>query len=110
MTRRRSRNHKRRGTFLKLGFFLYLSLCLFSIVWLRAAVVNLEYKLGDLDTMRAELTTERKLISAQRANFYSTEKIEKVAMRRLKMRMPDREKVYFVKRTSAAGAFRASMK
>lgn len=96
--------------FLKLGFFLYLSFCLFSIVWLRAAVVNLEYELGDLDKMRAELTTERKLISAQRANFYSTEKIEKVAMRRLKMRLPDREKVYFVKRTSAAGAFRASMK
>lgn len=110
MTRIRVKHHKQKGAFMKYGFILYLSFCLFAIVWMRAAVVNLEYELGDLDGMRADLSIERKHVSAQRANIYSTEKIEKVALRRLNMKMPDRERVYFVKRTSAAGAFRASMK
>jgi len=110
MTGRRVKNHKRKGAFVKYGFILYLGFCLFAIVWMRATVVNLEYELGDLDGMRADLTIERKYVSAQRSNIYSTEKIEKVALRRLNMRMPDRERVIYVKRTSAAGPLRASMK
>jgi cell division protein FtsL len=110
MTGIRVKHHKSKGAFIKFGFVTYLCFCLFAIVWMRAAVVNLEYELGDLDGMRADLSNERKYVSAQRANIYSTEKIEKVALRRLNMKMPDRERVYYVKRSSAAVAFKASMR
>jgi len=108
MNRRMKGNKKR--VLLKLGLFLYMVFCLFSIIWLRATVVNLEYEIGKLDTMRADLQRERKMVVARRANFYSTEKIENVALRRLGMTMPDRQNVYYVNRSLAAGPYRASMK
>jgi len=109
MTTRRSKRHKK-GTFLKLGLIAYLGLCLFSIVWLRAAVLNIEYELGELDSLRSDLAGERKMMVATRASFYSTEKIEKVATKRLGMIMPERHNVYFVKRSSVAAPYKASLK
>lgn len=110
MTGKRVKNSKKRGVLLKSGFFVYLGFCLFATVWLKAAVVNLEYEIGKLDGMRADLIRERKTELAHRASFYSHEKIEKVAIRRLGMSMPERENVFFVKRTPAAAPFRASIK
>jgi len=109
MTTRRAKRHSK-GNFLKLGVIVYLGFCLFSIVWLRAAVVNIEYELGDLDGLKADLVGERKMMTAKRSSFYATEKIEKVATKRLGMSMPDRHNVYYVKRTSEAAAYKASMK
>ncbi len=110
MTGRRIRNHKTKGAFLKCGFFLYMGFCLFAVIWLKAAVVNLEYELGDLDGMRAELITETRIMTATRANHYSSEKIEKVALKRLGMTLSDRENVYSVRRTAVAGPYKASLK
>ena len=104
----RVRNHKKRGAFIKIGFAMYLTFCLFAIVWLQASVVNVEYELGDLETQRADLYSERKIVVAQRASFYSSEKIENVAIKRLGMKLSERENVFFVKRTTAAGAYKAS--
>ena len=109
MTTRRAKRHKK-GTFLKLGMIVYLGMCLFSIVWLRAAVLNMEYEMGELDMLKSDLVGERKMMVAKRAHFYSTEKIEKVATKRLGMSMLERHNVYYVKRTSAAVPFKASMK
>ena len=109
MTTRRAKRHKK-GTFLKLGVIVYLGFCLFSIVWLRAAVLNIEYELGELDGLKSDLIGERKIMAAKRSSFYATEKIEKVATKRLGMSMPDRHNVYYVKRTSAAAPYKASMK
>lgn len=95
---------------MKLGCFVYIVLCLFSIIWLRATVVNLKYEIGELDKMRADLLRERKLVVAQRANHYSTGKIEKVALKRLGMTMPERQNVYYVNRRLVAGPYRTSMK
>ncbi len=108
MTKRRTKSSKQKS-FIKLFFSLYVVFCLFSIVWLRAAVVNMEYKLGELDKTKTDLIRERKMMVAQRANFYSTEKIEKVAMNRLGMTLPMRENVYYVKRTAVAGPYKASL-
>jgi cell division protein FtsL len=108
MNRRMKRNKKR--LVLKLSCFLYIVLCLFSIIWLRATVVNLEYEIGALDKMRADLVRERKVVVARRANFYSTGKIENVALKRLGMTMPERQNVYYVKRRLVAGPYRASLK
>jgi len=110
MTGKRVKNSKKRGGLLKCGFILYFGFCLFATVWLRAAVVNLEYELGKIDDVRAGLLSTRKTELAQRASYYSHEKIEKVAFDRLGMSLPEREKVFFVKRTQAAAPFRASIK
>lgn len=108
MTRRR--NIKKRGTLYKAGFIIYFGISLFAIVWLRAAVVNLEYEIGDLDRMRADLLSERKMIIAQRASFFSMGNVEKVAIKRLGMRHAERDNIFFVTRTSVAGPHMASMK
>jgi hypothetical protein len=51
---------------------------------------------------------ERKLIIAERANFYSSERIEAVAIKRLGMTLAERENVFFVKRTQVAAPFKVS--
>jgi len=109
MTTRRAKRHGN-GHFMKFGIIFYLGFCLFSIVWLRAAVLNIEYELGELDGLKSDLVGERKMMAAKRSSFYATEKIEKVATRRLGMSMPDRHNVYYVKRRSAAAPYKASMK
>jgi hypothetical protein len=73
-------------------------------------VLNIEYDLGELDGLKSDLVGERKMMVAKRASFYATEKIEKVAITRLGMSMPDRYNVYYVKRTSAAAPYKVSMK
>jgi cell division protein FtsL len=108
MNRRMKRNRKR--SLLKCGYVIYIVLCLFSIIWLRATVVSLEYEIGELDRMRADLKREKKLVIAKRANVHSTEKIEKVALKRLGMTLPDRGNVFLVKRTRVAGPVKASLK
>ncbi len=110
MTGRRSRNNKKRRTFITFFFYLYLGVSLFAIVGLKAAVVNLKYELGNLDRVRADLLNERKMVVAQRSHFFSMGNVEKVAIKRLGMSYADRDNIFFVKRTSAAGPRRASMK
>ena len=110
MKNSRVRNHKKRGALIKAGLAMYFACCLFSLVWLRASVVNIEYELGALEAQRAEHYSERKMVVAQRASYYSAEKVEDVAIKRLGMSLPERENVYFVKRTTAAAAFKASSK
>ena len=107
-TRRAKRDQK--GAFLKFGMIVYLGICLFSIVWLRAAVLNIEYELGELDMLKSDLIGERKMMVAKRASFYATEKIEKVAIKRLGMSMPNRHNVYYVKRSMPATTYKASLK
>ncbi len=108
MKNNRVRNHKRKGALIKVCFVLYMGFCLFAIVWLRASVVNIEYDLGDLEQQRADLYRDRKMVVAQRASHYSAENIENVALKRLGMTLPERENVFFVTRTNAAAAFKAS--
>lgn len=110
MTSRRMRNQKRRGPFLKFMFFVYFACCLFTMIWLRTAVVNLEYELGEYGRLRADLESKGEMVVAQRANNYSVEKIEKVALKRLGMTMPERENVFYVRRSADARLLRASMK
>jgi len=110
MTGRRVKNSKKLRVIMKSGFYLYAVICLFSMVWLKAAVVSMEYELGTLGNLKTDLVRERNMAVAHKASFYSPEKIERVAIKRLGMTLPERENVFFVKRTSAASSFRTSMK
>jgi cell division protein FtsL len=109
MSGRRVKTNKKNRVLLKLFFLFYLGFCLFATVWLRATVVNLEYELGELDKLRTELTRDKKMMVAQRASFYSSERIEKVATKRLGMSQAEREKIFFIKRARAAGPYRTSI-
>ena len=109
MTKRRTKKSRKRN-FFKLCFPFYFVFCLFATIWLRAAVINMEYELGELDKTRTELVRERKMAVAQRANTYSAERIEKVALNSLGMVLPARDKVFYVQKTSEAVLYKASMK
>lgn len=109
MIKRRARNSKK-SYLLKIGVPLYFVFCVFALIWLNAEVVSLKYELGEIDRKRTENLRVKKMMTAQRASFYSAEKIERVAVNDLGMTLPVRENIYYVKRTKAAGAYKASMK
>lgn len=109
MTTRRLKRNKRWGL-LKFGFFICIFIGVFTLIWLRTAVVNLEYELSQLLEQKKELNREGKLILAEKAGFYSAERIEEVAIKRLGMSLPKREKVVFVKKTTGAIPYRVSVK
>jgi cell division protein FtsL len=108
MIRSRIKNNKRNDRVMKFALFLYICTCLLLIVWLRAAVINLEYEIGEIDKKRAELISQRERVFAQRASFYSAENIEKLAIKHLGMTMPERENIFFVKMIPDAGPYRTS--
>jgi len=108
MRTRRVRRTKR-WFLLKLTLFLYLCAGLFALVWLRTAIVNIEYELAELNTQKMALLREGKYLMAKRASLYSAMKVEDIATKRLGMNLPDRENIFYVKRTKRAGAYMASM-
>lgn len=93
---------------IKTFFVLYFAVSVFAIVWLKAAVVNLEYEIGDLDRLRAELANDQEFVVAERSKVMSMGHVEKVALRRLGMRYAERKNLFVVTRTIAAGPRRAS--
>jgi cell division protein FtsL len=106
----RRRKTSRKTGLVKLGICVYIALCMFGIIWMRASVINLEYEIGKLNSLKADLVKERRMAMARRANYFSSSRIEQAAARRLGMRMPDRADVYYVTRVNPAGLFRASGK
>ena len=109
MTSRRVKKDLR-WKLIKFTIFLCVFVGVFALVWLRTTLVNLEYELNELGNQKMELLKERRMVSAEKANFYSVEKIEQVAMEKLGMSLPKREKIIFVKRTTGAAPYRASNK
>lgn len=100
---------KKRWTLLKFGLGLYIAAGIFALIGLRTAVVNLEYHIGDLNKQKVALIRQSKSLSAQRAGFYSSKMIEDVATQKLGMSLPDRQKVFFVKRETGASPYKVSM-
>lgn len=109
MITRRLKKSKKWG-FIKLGFLIYVPVGLFALAWLGTAVSNLEYGINQLQKQKEQVTRDRKLLSADRANVYSMKNIEEVAIKELGMSLPERENVFLVKRVQAAGPYGASMK
>lgn len=107
MTTRRI-NRGKKWILIRLAFICLLIAGTFALVWLRTAVVNLEYKLGELNREKSELLRERKFIIAQRENLYSARNIEAFAVK-LGMRFPERENIYYVERIKGVGLYKVSM-
>jgi len=109
MTTRRAKRDTR-WKITKFALFLCTFILVFALVWLRTTVVKLEYELSQLGKQRMELVREEKLVSAEKASFYSIGKIEDVAIKKLGMSLPERDKVFFVKRTTGPAPYRVSIK
>lgn len=109
MTARRLKKNKR-WSVIKFGFLLYFFVSIFTLVWLRTAVLNLEYGVSQLQKQKNSAIKDKKLLSAERAGFYSMKNIEETAMKDLGMSLPEREKVFFVKRIPAAGPYGVSIR
>jgi cell division protein FtsL len=109
MTARRVKKD-RKWTLLKCCFFIYAFIFVFVLIWLRIGVVNLEYQLGELGSKKTKLMKQGRILSAERASLYSAGKIEKIATKQLGMIFPERERVFFVKKTISAAPYRVSIK
>lgn len=108
MTARRLKRNKR-WTLAKFCFSLYVFIGAFTLIWLRTTVANLGYELSQLENQKMALLREGKLFSAERANLYSAGKIEEIAIKDLGMSFPKRDKIFFVKRTTGAAPYKASI-
>lgn len=105
------RARKRRGwVVMKFFFFFYLIVGIFSAIWLRTAIVNLEYEIGKWNAEKEALLREEKLLMAKRANLYSAMMIEDVATKRLGMNRQNRENIFYVKEATSAGIYKASLR
>jgi cell division protein FtsL len=107
MTPRRLKRD-RRWALIKFCFFTYVFIAIFAIISLRIGVVNLEYRLGDLENKKAELIRQSRLLSAKRASLFSVKEIEEMAREQLGMRFPEREKIFIVKKVKSPAPYRAS--
>ncbi|MBI4826819.1 MAG: hypothetical protein HY807_10440 [Nitrospirae bacterium] len=107
MTTRRSK--KKKWTLLKFSLFIYFVAGLFTLIWFRTQVVSLEYELGSLNQQKTSLMREQKLVTANRANFYSAQNIEATAVNVLGMSPPDRKNIFYVGRTEEAGLYKVAM-
>ena len=106
---RRFKRDKRWGL-QKLGFFVCAFVSVFTLIWLGTAVVGLEKELNQMQGRKKALVNKGKLISAEMAKICSVGSVDKVALEKLGMSLPNRERIYFVKRATGAAPYKASAK
>ncbi|MBI4654141.1 MAG: hypothetical protein HY752_04010 [Nitrospirae bacterium] len=109
MITRRLKKNKRIG-FIKVGWLLYMFASIFTIIWLRTAVFNLEYKVWQLQKDKDTVMRERKLTSAERVSLSAMKRMEEVAIKDFGMGPPKRENVFFVKKIQGPRPYEASTK
>lgn len=108
MIKRRLKRDKK-WRLLKFSFFLYTLIGVFVLIWLRTAVVNLEYELSQMEKQKAVLIREGKSISAEKACLYSAREVEGVAIKQFAMSLPKRENIFFVKKINEAAPYKAAI-
>jgi hypothetical protein len=85
---------------------LVIILGIFALVRLRAAVVSLQYDIGEIEKQKSELMVQRKALQAQFSSMLSMKNIEG---RELALVFPDRKRVIYVKREEGGMPYAASM-
>lgn len=108
MRARRLKKDKR-WAFKKFCILSYIVMSFFTLVWLRNEVVSLEKEIGQMESKKTKLVRAAELASAERAKLYSAGKIEAVAMKQLDMKVPNRESIFIVKKTTGAAPYKASV-
>ena len=87
---------------------LLIVMFVFSLVWLRASVTSLEYKLSSLETMKMEALRDQKSLVAQKAGLMSLARVEKADLAGVGLSFPERKRVVYVKAGDFKGTYKAS--
>ncbi|MGE5893247.1 MAG: hypothetical protein ACM34I_04265 [bacterium] len=85
-------------SFMKIVSIPGIVLSVFLMIWLRASITSLEYRISELETRKIEAANKKKELLVARSEMLSVRNVELVAMERLGLRFPDRKKVIYVKR------------
>jgi hypothetical protein len=84
-------------TMLKVISVFAIVLMIFTLVWLKATITTLEYKLSSLDKTRNEALREQKTLVAQKAQLMALTRVEKSDLAGLGFTFPERKRVVYVK-------------
>ncbi len=87
---------------------LLIVMSVFSIVWLRASVTSLEYKLSSLETMKMEVQRDQKSLVAQKAGLMTLARVEKADLTGMGFSFPERKRVVYLKSGDFKGTYKAS--
>jgi len=96
--------------------FIFKPLCIalllfgvFGLVYLRASVLTLEYRLGDLEKEKINYLRDRKMLLAEKTSLLSFEKVEASLSNNSGFVFPDRIKVIHVKKQKGSLPYKASL-
>lgn len=84
-----------------------LLLSVFGLVWLRSSIVSLEYRMGEMQTEKAEALKEEKTLAAELAALLSIRQVER---RKTALIFPDRQRVVYVRRDQGGFPHTASLR
>jgi hypothetical protein len=85
---------------------ILLLLSIFGLVWLRSSYVSVEYRIGAMETQKAEALKEKKALAAELAALLSLDEVEQ---RDISLVFPDRQKVIYVKRDGGGVPYSAAL-
>jgi hypothetical protein len=88
---------------------VFLVFAFFSIAYLRASFVKLEYSLGELEQRKMNSLRERKMLLAEKASLLTFAKLEDSRNDREGFVLPDRIKVIHVDKTKKFLPYKASL-
>ena len=87
---------------------LFLIIAVFTVVWLRASVTSLEYKLSTLEKMKTEALRGQKTLVAQKAGLMALTRVDKIDLAGSGFSFPERKRVVYVKGVDVKGPYKAS--
>jgi hypothetical protein len=87
---------------------LFLIIAVFTVVWLRASVTSLEYKLSTLEKMKTEALRDQKTLVAQKAGLMALTRVDKIDLAGSGFSFPERKRVVYVKGVDVKGPYKAS--
>jgi len=99
--------HKSWSGIARLMVIPMIILSIFALVWLKAEITSLEYRISRYEKERLDLLRRKKELIVKRSELLSIENIEHIAMNRLGLTFPDRKKVIYVKRGGGTFNYRA---
>jgi hypothetical protein len=103
----RYRKNKMVSVFKVLSVF-FLVIAVFTVVWLKASVTSLEYKLSTLEKMKTEALRDQKTLVAQKASLMALTRVDKIDLAGSGFSFPERKRVVYVKGVDVKGPYKAS--
>jgi len=88
---------------------LLLLLGMFGVVWVRASVVKLEYKIGELEKKKEECLRAKRMLLAEKASLLSFERVEASMGKDRRFIFPERARVVHVEKQKEPQPYKASL-